>query len=228
MLVPASEVIADVSKLHAAAHWTDTSHIIPELRTRLLRMYPGFIAQAVSVITLSVGRCCVVSLCSTVLCQQWMVVRADKVGMFKPKFVHQMVGPSEQIFGYRDLDVQVRYSKDRLDMCMHVKHGDYLMDTAQPDRVQKQLQPALACTVDVVRDVKEWTPPAYSRPFKPPGTTIVTADAGAAHYHVNMWKCDTVDLRLYHERMETLAMWFIDGTVLPRYRAGGVWLSLTA
>ncbi|KAF9586269.1 histone acetyltransferase 1 [Lunasporangiospora selenospora] len=154
----------------------------------------------------------------------------DDIIEFNPAFTYQIFGENEQIFGYKDLVVNLEFASGSLASCFSMGYQDkkpmadkiypVMKDFLPPaiEQTQKQslngnsLAPDIIDNPDVFSQIVE----RDNTEFKPMGTKIgeYRLDSGSSEDSVFEYyqaKFDTPRFLEYHKRLQCFAIFFIDG-----------------
>ncbi|KAJ9589576.1 hypothetical protein L9F63_017214 [Diploptera punctata] len=145
--------------------------------------------------------------------------QAEDVGdencVFKPVMSHQVFGESENIFGYRDLQIKLYYSAGRLTTYFGIEYSEKVdpdkLEGYQPDdiyeKISKVLQPGFFTNLtdfcnELEKDVN----------FVPCGELkhSFSTDNGDRNWEIYMCEVTTPNFVQYHERLQTFVLWYID------------------
>jgi len=148
-------------------------------------------------------------------------IEDEEVG-FNPDMSHQVFGEQEMIFGYRDLRVKLYYSASKLTTYLgtsyteKIKPAEY--DGVEADSIQKQLADKLA--PGYYTNIDDFTAALLKDSnFKPYGKLVhsFTADKVAENGNsmsksYEVYTCDMTcsGFKLYHQRLQTFLLWFVD------------------
>lgn len=136
---------------------------------------------------------------------------------FHPDMTHQIFGEQENIFGYKDLAIQLYYSAAKLNTYVNMKYTDKVSpekdDGLQPDNVMeavtKDMPPGFYTNLD---DYSACL--AKDANFKPYGELLhsYTVNKDGTDHQFEIYKTDIEcpGFREYHERLQTFILYFID------------------
>lgn len=136
---------------------------------------------------------------------------------FKPTMCHQIFGPSETIFGYKNLRIQLYFSASFLTPYLGITYSEKVnakrVNDVEADNVEKILMEKLQITFN--RNIDEFSRMLENESkFKPMGTLKhtfkVSAEEGEKCFVVYKCETSTIGLIPYHERLQTFIYWFID------------------
>lgn len=138
-------------------------------------------------------------------------------GTFNPEMSHQFFGEGESIFGYRDLEIQLYFSAANLYIYLGHKFAEKISSKKahglSPDDVISVISERLPendfhTNLDTFSSVLE-----EERTFHPPGELQHQwkSDDGRVDYQVFHYFVSDGKNRKFHQRMESFAMWYIDG-----------------
>ncbi|XP_060573241.1 histone acetyltransferase type B catalytic subunit-like [Ruditapes philippinarum] len=136
---------------------------------------------------------------------------------FQPEMTHQIFGEQENIFGYKDLAIQLYYSASKLTTYLNIKYTDKVspekFDGLKPDDVvgslSKELPPGYYTNIDdfsaaLAKDVN----------FKPYGELLhsytVNKDGEDRQFEIYKTDIECPGFREYHERLQTFILFYID------------------
>ncbi|XP_071826710.1 histone acetyltransferase type B catalytic subunit-like [Apostichopus japonicus] len=142
----------------------------------------------------------------------------DDTKIFRPEFTHQLFGQNENIFGYKELKIQLYFSAGSLNPYLaktssaEVDGKKY--DGVKPDDVLKtivdqlEIQPMSSLDHFIAKLPEESS-------FQPSGELLDSysldgADGSSTHFEI--YKCDIREQKFkdYHSKMQTFLWWYID------------------
>ncbi|KAK4940958.1 histone acetyltransferase 1 [Elasticomyces elasticus] len=132
---------------------------------------------------------------------------------FHPKFTYPIVGEAEQIFGYKGLDVEIRFAAH--DLRPHVKTSyqkkfNTIGSTSALDLNKKlgEFLPPIAFEQDFDQEVQN---DAKAATWTPPGTLVKKYTRGGQQYEV--WAGSLLDMamRTLVDNIQILIVFFIEG-----------------
>ncbi|SPO01158.1 related to histone acetyltransferase subunit HAT1 [Cephalotrichum gorgonifer] len=132
---------------------------------------------------------------------------------FNPSFTFPLFGDAQQIFGYKNLAINLRFRANDMRPFVKVSYAkkfDAIGDTepADIDSILKEFLPAVAFSpeADYVEGAKRLSPE-----WKPPGELLTTISDGGETYEV--WKGTMADpaVKQMVNRIQVLSVLFIDG-----------------
>ncbi|EFA12371.1 histone acetyltransferase type B catalytic subunit [Tribolium castaneum] len=132
-----------------------------------------------------------------------------KGSSFKPDMAHQIFGETEMIFGYKKLAINLFYLHNSAKCYVEVQTGGKIHENA--DDIMKALNPWLPENYrteksDFLADLDEEKPGLMF------GDVIDTFSTDSENvYKVTVCDLKNPDFRQFHQRFETLIVWFIDG-----------------
>ncbi|XP_033114772.1 histone acetyltransferase type B catalytic subunit-like [Anneissia japonica] len=137
--------------------------------------------------------------------------------IFRPEFTHQLFGQTENIFGYKNLRIQLYYSAARLSIYLNHTFTEKIdptkYDGVQADNVIKAIVDKLEVHPITSKD-KFITELAKESSFRPSGTLLNsysrTHEGSTSHFEIYKNDMSTPGFREYHERLQTFLWWFID------------------
>ncbi|XP_045209831.2 histone acetyltransferase type B catalytic subunit-like [Mercenaria mercenaria] len=136
---------------------------------------------------------------------------------FHPDMTHQIFGEQENIFGYKELAIQLFYSAAKLTTYVNIKYTDKVTpekdDGLQPDDVigalSKEMPPGYYTNIDDFSAAL-----AKDANFKPYGELLhsytVDKDGKDRQFEIYKTDIDCPGFREYHERLQTFILYFID------------------
>ena len=138
----------------------------------------------------------------------------DKTLEFSPTFTHQVFGDSENIFGYRGLEVQVYYTPGGLRTFVGVKYTEKV-DPANSGGLKAD---------NVVSALAEWLPADFitnidkfvaaveeDAVFKPFGEKLSQYRREEEVYEVYKVTAATPAFQAYYSRLRVFLIWYVDG-----------------
>ncbi|EGD75663.1 hypothetical protein PTSG_07782 [Salpingoeca rosetta] len=145
-----------------------------------------------------------------------------EVAAYHPEFTHQVIGETEKIYGYEDLQVEVMYSAGALSSYVGIDYEDRVDNEdkdAEPDNVIKSIIDWMppTCTTDRSKFLQQCD--ADRKAFKPVGDVVFEGKGKQDEtLQVYLASADTSGFVDYHSRAQTLAVWSIEQAT---------WLDLT-
>lgn len=146
----------------------------------------------------------------------------DDAPSFHPEMAHQIFGDEENIFGYKDLKIQMFYSAGPLDVYFNIQYAkkvdDLKLDGLKADDVNKAILELLpgSCFTDFNEFQSVFDKRAAE--FKPVGEKIGsfeiehgTPDGDKRTFEIYFCTMNTPNFLKYHAKFESLVYWYIDG-----------------
>jgi hypothetical protein len=151
-------------------------------------------------------------------------------GPHRPLFTHQLFR-HEKIFGYRNPVILVAYSDPDLSLSVTATFDgvmskgtsdvpadalDVCLRSALPEGYPAEtiVRRALPTSAATAGDAASFYPPATDAATAslsiPPGSFVLRYTLGSEAFVIHRWDLSTPALRAYHDRMSTLAMWYIE------------------
>ena len=154
--------------------------------------------------------------------------------VFKPDMAHQVFGETENIFGYKDLNINVYYSAGPLDIYYDVKHSKKVIIwnfhelltnfvSIQVDDIPKNN----GLKADNVNVITEYFPDGYytnleefltvmekkAKTFEPAGEKVeeFKTEEGRT-FQIYICESSTANFQKYHARLESFIFWYIDAS----------------
>ncbi|CRK89279.1 CLUMA_CG003038, isoform A [Clunio marinus] len=135
---------------------------------------------------------------------------------FKPEMAHQVFGETENIFGYKDLQINVYFSADELDIYYDVKYTTKVDDLTNNQGLK----------ADNVNVITEFFPTGYytnleeflnvsekkSKMFEPAGEMICEFKTDERTFQIHLCTSTTSNFLKYHERLESFLFWYVDAS----------------
>lgn len=175
-------------------------------------------------------------------CTQFRLIRDDddfenETAVFRPEMAHQIFGEQENIFGYRDLAIDVCFAASSLDIYFNIKYSKKVDDMNNDGIKADDVEKALAAIVEdgcYFTNLDEYKKIVKSKneTFVPFGTKIDEFEISSGTPEGNMrkfevYKTDINDKNFlkFHARLETFSFWFIDA--FSRVEHDPLWLFFT-
>lgn len=145
-----------------------------------------------------------------------LVREASDVGnenvAFKPEMAHQVFGETENIFGYKDLQINVYWSAGPLDIYYDVKYSKKVED--MPNNTD-------GLKADNVQKITEFFPDGYytnleeflnvmekkSKTFEPMGEKLEEFTLDGRTFQIYLCESSTANFQKYHARLESFVFW---------------------
>ncbi|WVQ78755.1 histone acetyltransferase type B catalytic subunit [Cryptococcus sp. DSM 104549] len=169
-----------------------------------------------------------------------MLEEEQAIEPFNPAFTYPIFGEHEKIFGYKGLDIKLRFASGSLKQCLDITYDDKLSSTATPpDEIESTLykfippdytKSALEFKMTVAEDAEKFKPlgekvGSYAKPAvrskgkgKGKGKGNASADAAldedsedAVVFEMYKATWSTPGFREYHRRMQLFILLFIEG-----------------
>ncbi|KAM7535047.1 hypothetical protein Aperf_G00000091223 [Anoplocephala perfoliata] len=144
----------------------------------------------------------------------------DKDETFNPEMTHQIFGPSEVIFGYKDLSLTIAYMAGSLATYVDVKYSELvpqsLADGVQPDNIYKSLKDVYTAgfTTDRSEFLKEFDDELKFEPFGNLEKSYKINGCGDYRefcvYYVDIHSPDYSEFTKYLHRLEPFLLFFVD------------------
>ncbi|XP_077993239.1 histone acetyltransferase type B catalytic subunit-like [Glandiceps talaboti] len=143
-------------------------------------------------------------------------INDDSVG-FNPEFTHQIFGQNENIFGYKDLQVQLYYSAAKLNLYLGKSCTEKVdpakFDGVQADDVSRMIIEKLG--IHPMESLDHFVNSLSNESgFVPSGTLLhsfkVHKNGDERQYEIYKTDISVQGFRQYHERLQTFLWWFID------------------
>lgn len=135
-------------------------------------------------------------------------------GGWRPLYTHQLFGEEEKVVGYKGLDVHVVYSDPTLHCLVRASH-EVALPERLADNLPKRMKPALSpsttedAEVFAARLAPSRHPADHPEAF---GEEVGRYERRGRTFAIRRWRFDEPGTRVFHRRLETLAMWTIEST----------------
>jgi histone acetyltransferase 1 len=128
---------------------------------------------------------------------------------------HQIFGEKEQIFGYKDLQIDIFYSAGPLDIYFNVEYSkrvDEEFEQIKPDPVNEAIVQLFPTGGGYFTNLEEFmkTVEKNEKNFKPLGDKVNEFTVQDRSFEVYLCDMKTPNFLKYHARFESLIMWYID------------------
>ncbi|CAL8078442.1 unnamed protein product [Calicophoron daubneyi] len=138
---------------------------------------------------------------------------------FHPEYTHQIFGESEQIFGYKDLKVNIWYIAGSLSTYIGISYTSCINEKdakgVKPDDIMKILSEIYPYKVE--RNLVDFARTFHDEKFKPIGVprhSYQCCDNAASKYciyYMEYGMPDFDEFLQYHKKMESFILFFVDG-----------------
>lgn len=186
------------------------------LRFKLKQIYPSFVAKAEEVVRFHLGEWAHTQPRRTLVAHSKYAVRDgddtgdERVGDgFAPTFVHQVFGEDESVVGYVGLSIRILVCSASLHTRWRCSWEARLDELSPKDNLEELLSRVFqhgACASDEEFAEKM----ARFRNFRPSEDCLEAYELRGERFQLLRWKLDSDELRAYHERLQQMAVWFID------------------
>jgi len=141
----------------------------------------------------------------------------NETAAFKPEMAHQVFGETENIFGYKDLQINVYWSAGPLDIYYDVKYSK---------KVEELPNNTEGLKADNVQKITEFFPDGYytnleeflnvtekkSKTFEPMGEKLEEFTLDGRTFQIHLCESSTANFQKYHARLESFIFWYIDAS----------------
>ncbi|RKP09791.1 acyl-CoA N-acyltransferase [Thamnocephalis sphaerospora] len=135
---------------------------------------------------------------------------------FGPEFTYPIFGEKEQVYGYRDLHINLYFSANSLYLYVDIAHaGTIDARIGEADNVEKLLAEFLPSDTAYTRDVKVFKKQLErdALEFSPAGELVHEYSAGSDEqtFQVYSGRFDTPEMREHYERIRLFPVFYIEG-----------------
>ncbi|KAF9194830.1 histone acetyltransferase 1 [Haplosporangium sp. Z 767] len=131
----------------------------------------------------------------------------DDIIEFNPAFTYPIFGEQEQIYGYKDLAINLEFASGSLASCFSMGYKDKKPDA---DKIYAKMKDFLPGDIIDNHDLFLQITQRDNKEFKPMGNKVAEYRINHEGYE-NSAKFDTPRFLEYHRRMQCFAIFFIEG-----------------
>ncbi|KEF59988.1 uncharacterized protein A1O9_04836 [Exophiala aquamarina CBS 119918] len=138
-----------------------------------------------------------------------LTVRHD----FHPEFTYPIVGEAEQIFGYKDLDINLQFAAHDLRPHLHISYSKKFpaVGTTSALDLKKTLKPFLPPTAFESNFDSQILEDANATDWTPPGSFVKGYTRGREHFEIWAGSLLEVPMRSLVDNIQILILFFIEG-----------------